>query len=113
MQRSTVGHWLYVAERTNSGSISYISSHLACFHAGNWILGGRLIGDESIVKYGLELADACYNTYATTTTGIGPDAFAFMGPNGSYTGKNITTGDIEFYEQHGWYVHDGGSRYYL
>jgi hypothetical protein len=48
-----------------------------------------------------------------TPTGIGPEVFAYMGPNGSYTGRNITAGDIEFYEQHGWYVYDGGSHYYL
>lgn len=113
MQRSTVGDWLYVADRTSSGKIRYISSHLACFHAGNWILGGRLTGDEQIVRYGLELADACYNTYSTTATGIGPEVFAYIGPNGNYTGVNTTAEDIEFYEEHGWYVYSDFSYYYL
>jgi mannosyl-oligosaccharide alpha-1,2-mannosidase len=113
VQRSTVGNWLYAADRTNAGKIAYIYSHLACFQGGNWILGGRLIGDEEIVKYGLELADTCYNTYASSPTGIGPEVFAYMGPNGNYTGANITAEDIAFYGQHGWYVYTGNSHYYL
>ena len=96
LQRSTVGDWLYVADRTSAGKIRYISSHLPCFHPGNWILGGRLIGNERIVKYVLDLADACYNAYATATTGIGPEASAYIGPNGNFTGRKISIEDVEF-----------------
>jgi mannosyl-oligosaccharide alpha-1,2-mannosidase len=39
---------------------------LACFHGGNWILGGKLLNNETIVKYGLDLTDGCWNTYART-----------------------------------------------
>ena len=102
-----------MADRTNAGNIRYIGSHLECFHAGNWILGGRVHGDEQIVQYGLELADACYNTYATTAAGICPEVFAYIGPNGNYTGTNITAEDVAFYEQHGWYVYEDYSYYYL
>jgi len=101
VQRSTVGDWLYVAERTDAGQIRHISSHLACFHAGNWIPGGRHIGDERIVNYGLELADACYNTYATTPTGIGLEMFANVGSDEDTTGGNISDENLEFYHQHG------------
>lgn len=33
---------------------------------GNWILGGQLLENQTIVDYGLRLVDACFNTYQST-----------------------------------------------
>ena len=36
-QRSGVGNWLYLGDWYNGGTKRLIGSHLACFHAGNFI----------------------------------------------------------------------------
>ena len=63
---STVGDWTYLADFEDDRRIRHISSHLACFHGGNWILGGKLLNNQTIVDYGLKLVDACWNTYASS-----------------------------------------------
>lgn len=61
-----MGNHTYLANLDNDGLIRRIGSHLACFHAGNWILGGRLLDNDTIVDIGLELNEACWNTYEST-----------------------------------------------
>ena len=58
-------------------------SHLGCFAGGNWILGGRLLRNDGIVQYGLELAESCINTYTSSASGIGPESFVFKTQSGS------------------------------
>ncbi|CAE6414848.1 unnamed protein product [Rhizoctonia solani] len=109
---TTIPDLLYLGDYTG-GRVRHISSHLACFHGGNWIMGGRLTGNETIVQYGLRLTDACWNTYEKTGTGIGPEVFAYMGPDGSYTGTAPSTGDLEFYRNNGFYVYNDYAYYDL
>jgi len=63
---STVGDFTYLADFQDDRQIRHIGSHLECFHAGNWILGGKLLDNQTIVDIGLKLADSCWNTYAST-----------------------------------------------
>ncbi|KAE9383751.1 seven-hairpin glycosidase [Gymnopus androsaceus JB14] len=39
---------------------------------------GKLLNNDTIVNIGLEIADSCWNTYASTETGIGPETFQFI-----------------------------------
>lgn len=56
------GH-TYLAEYSKSkGGKQYVFSHLACFVGGNWLLGGRVIEDEKVVNYGLQLIDTCMHS---------------------------------------------------
>ncbi|KAH8101109.1 glycoside hydrolase family 47 protein [Cristinia sonorae] len=110
---STVGNHLYLADQDDDGTIRHISSHLACFHAGNWLFGGKLMNNQSIVDFGLRLADACWNTYASTTTGIGMEAFGFFSSDGNFTGANPTASDLAFYSQHGFFLFPGSEFYLL
>ena len=66
MKESTVGGHTYLADLEDDRKIVHIGSHLACFHGGNWILGGKLLNNQTIVDIGLKLVDACFNTYAST-----------------------------------------------
>ncbi|KAI0942114.1 hypothetical protein AcW1_009570 [Taiwanofungus camphoratus] len=109
---STVDGWQYLADWDN-GTIIHIGSHLECFHAGNWLLGGKLLNNETIVNFALGLMDACWNTYASTATGIGPEAFGYFSSDGNYTGSDPSSGDLAFYEKHGFFVYPGDSDYYL
>ncbi|KAH8829477.1 glycoside hydrolase family 47 protein [Flagelloscypha sp. PMI_526] len=115
LRRSTVGDHLYTCTYDGvNNRFRHISSNLACFHGGNWILGGKLTNNETIVNYGLELADACWNTYTSTATGIGPEAFAYMSSDGNYTGfADPTQKDLDFYAQHGYYIPSGYNYYDL
>ncbi|KDN45181.1 hypothetical protein RSAG8_05096, partial [Rhizoctonia solani AG-8 WAC10335] len=110
---TSVPDLLYLGDYTNK-RVRHISSHLACFHGGNWIMGGRLTGNDTIVQYGLRLTDACWNSYEKTGTGIGPEVFAYVGPDGSSTGGNAPSPrDLEFYQKNGFYVYNGYAYYDL
>ncbi|KAF9010160.1 glycoside hydrolase [Cyathus striatus] len=110
LRTSTVGNHVYLADYDSSGRIRHVSSHLACFHGGNWLFGGKLLNNDTIVQYGLELVDACWNTYASTVTGIGPESFAFKSADGDYTGSTLSSTQETFYNQHGYYI---TSSYYV
>ncbi|GJJ15130.1 hypothetical protein Clacol_009405 [Clathrus columnatus] len=141
LKTSTVGGWSYVADFQDDRQIRHIGSHLECFLGGNWILGGKLLNNDTILDIGLKLTDACFNTYVgtayvfklilqmiinieyATRTGIGPEVFAFISevtsqpPNGSddgnFTGTPITPENLEFNNEHGFYIYDGESDYIL
>ena len=49
MQTSTIGNHLYLADQDDNGNIINVGSHLACFMAGNWILGQSLLGSQWIL----------------------------------------------------------------
>ena len=54
----------------------------------------------------LNVVPACWNTYNSTLTGIGPESFAFVGTDGNYTGSSISADQLNFYNQHGFYITD-------
>ncbi|KAI0064325.1 seven-hairpin glycosidase [Artomyces pyxidatus] len=102
---STVGGHVYLADFDDSGLIRHVGSHLACYLAGNWLLGGKLTNNNTIVSNALELNDACWNTYAGDATGIGPEGFAFISSDGNFTGNGPpTAADVAFYKKHGYYI---------
>ncbi|KAK7042566.1 alpha-1,2-mannosidase [Favolaschia claudopus] len=104
LRKSTVGNFTYLADFDGS-RIRHVGSHLACFHAGNWLLGGKLLQNQTIIDIALELNEGCWNTYAGTATGIGPEAFAYISDDGSFTGGNSpSTAQMNFYNQHGYYI---------
>lgn len=105
-QVSSVGQHVYLGEWEN-GLVHPVSSHLACFHGGNWILGGKLVGNDTVVQLGLELVDACWNTYESTATGIGPETFRWI-PQGDNSAPPPDRAD--FYQKHGFTI---GSSYYM
>lgn len=102
---------------------------------GNWLLGGKLLNNQTIVDVALDLVEGCWNTYASTawalelwsleqaltllssffnSTGIGPETFAWISADGNFTGGNPPdAGDLAFYAEHGFYVLNGGSDYIL
>jgi len=105
LKTSVVGQHAYLADYDSQKKIRHISSHLACFHGGNWLLGGRLANNNTIVDIGLQLVDACWNTYASTATGIGPEVIGFVSSDGSYTGgEEPDATQIAFNEEHGFYI---------
>ncbi|KAJ7152111.1 seven-hairpin glycosidase [Mycena filopes] len=108
LKKSTVGNFSYLADQDDQGRILYIGSHLACFYAGNWLLGGKLLNNQTIIDIALGLNEGCWNTYAGTVTGIGPETFAFIGTDGNFTGGNPPSADQQaFYNEHGYYITNG------
>ncbi|KAF4122118.1 mannosyl-oligosaccharide alpha-1,2-mannosidase [Geosmithia morbida] len=53
------------------------STHLASFAGGNFILGGILLDEQRYIDFGLAVAESYFETYRSTATGIGPEAFAW------------------------------------
>ncbi|KAH9051084.1 glycoside hydrolase family 47 protein [Lactarius vividus] len=103
---SSVGNHVYLADIDDNGSVRLVGSHLACFHAGNWMLGGKLFNNQTIVDLALQLNDACWNTYAGDATGIGPEAFAYTSSGCSIFGtvNGVPVNQQHFYCQHGYYI---------
>ncbi|EKM77282.1 hypothetical protein AGABI1DRAFT_115219 [Agaricus bisporus var. burnettii JB137-S8] len=94
----------YLADYNSNKQIVHISSHLACFHGGNWLLGGQLLNNQTIVDVALKLVDSCWNTYSSTATGIGPEVFGFASDDGDFTGQDApTAAQNAFYQLHGFY----------
>ncbi|XP_006463334.1 hypothetical protein AGABI2DRAFT_194180 [Agaricus bisporus var. bisporus H97] len=94
----------YLADYNSNKQIVHISSHLACFHGGNWLLGGQLLDNQTIVDVALKLVDSCWNTYSSTATGIGPEVFGFASDDGDFTGQAApTAAQKAFYQLHGFY----------
>ncbi|KAG6811841.1 hypothetical protein H0H92_005572 [Tricholoma furcatifolium] len=110
LRTSTVGDFTYLADyddgaATASQKIRHVGSHLECFHGGNWLFGGKLLNNDTIVQIALDLVDACWNTYASTATGIGPEVFAYVSSDGDYTGGDSPTVEqLAFNTQHGFYI---------
>ncbi|PFH48014.1 glycoside hydrolase family 47 protein [Amanita thiersii Skay4041] len=105
LKTSTVGNQVYLADFDSTRQIRHIGSHLACFYGGNWLLGGKLMDNQTIVDIGLQLTDSCWNTYASTATGIGPEVFAYISADGSFTGGGSPSPDqLNFYAEHGFYI---------
>ncbi|KAF4583556.1 maturation of Asn-linked oligosaccharides protein [Pleurotus pulmonarius] len=106
LRTSTVGNFTYLADFDENKRIRHVGSHLACFNGGNWILGGKLLNNQTIVDIGLKLVDSCINTYASTATGIGPETFAYISDDGSFTGSSNSpsAAQLAFNAQHGFYI---------
>jgi mannosyl-oligosaccharide alpha-1,2-mannosidase len=89
----------YVAGFT--GQTTFKSSqHLTCFDGGNFLLGGRVLNRPDYVQYGLSLTAGCYNTYASTVTGIGPEQFG-------WDENRVPDDQKDFFEKHGFYILSG------
>ncbi|KAI0289404.1 glycoside hydrolase family 47 protein [Multifurca ochricompacta] len=107
VKTSTIGNHVYLADFDDQRLIRHVGSHLACFYAGNWLLGGKLTNNDTIVNLALQLNDACWNTYAGDATKIGPEVFAYISSDGNFTGDSNPSDDqIAFYQEHGYYITD-------
>ncbi|PLW40231.1 hypothetical protein PCANC_17957 [Puccinia coronata f. sp. avenae] len=105
IQVSPVRNLTYLGEfSTSENSFNYEFSHLACYASGNWLLGGKVFQDDQLVDYGLRLVATCLETYKRTATGLGPEIFAFMGPNGETSGPKPSPQDVEFFRTNGFYI---------
>ncbi len=75
------------------------SQHLACFHGGNFLLGGKVLVQQGYIDFGLELVAACRATYAATATQLGPEVFG-------WDPEMVPTDQRLFFERNGFYILD-------
>ncbi|KAJ2161783.1 hypothetical protein GGF46_001205 [Coemansia sp. RSA 552] len=75
--RSKKGY-MYLGRLSSDGSTLYREmEHLACFYPGVLALGSKALGRPQDLELAEELAYTCYQTYATSPTGLGPEVFYF------------------------------------
>ncbi|CAG8439304.1 7440_t:CDS:10 [Ambispora leptoticha] len=91
------------------GKPYYEMSHLACFAPGNFLLGGHILKNDTLIELGLNLTYTCYLSYESTNTKVGPEEFAYVGANearslrwnrkqrNSYFSKGIFVTDGHYY----------------
>jgi mannosyl-oligosaccharide alpha-1,2-mannosidase len=82
------------------------SGHLASFAGGNFILGGILLGEDKYKDFGVTLTESYYQTYAQTTTGIGPEGFRWFDDSRPADTDNRAppANQTEFYEKAGFWA---------
>ncbi|KAF7364649.1 alpha-1,2-Mannosidase [Mycena venus] len=88
------GQRTYLTSASGSSN-SFSMGDLACFSGGNWIMGGKLLDNATIVNFGLNITDSCMNTY-NTPTGIGGGGFAFVTADGKGTPPSSAAQQAEF-----------------
>lgn len=81
-----------------------VSQHLTCFDGGTFILGGLVMKRQDYIKFGLDLANGCHETYLATATGIGPDSFG-------WDKNQVPRDQQDFFNKHGFYLLN--KNYYL
>ncbi|KAK8014440.1 mannosyl-oligosaccharide 1-2-alpha-mannosidase IC [Apiospora arundinis] len=103
---STRPDMTFLAAYDAKDKLSYVSTHLACFDGGNFILGGLTLDRPDYVQFGIDLAYSCHETYTATVTGIGPEVFAWQDGNASDTSNNpaAPAEQAEFYKQAGFWI---------
>ncbi|KAK0707508.1 glycoside hydrolase family 47 protein [Lasiosphaeris hirsuta] len=95
----------------NNRTLQFVSEHLACFNGGNFILGGLTLNEPRYVEFGLELVDACRNTYISTATGIGPEIFQWQDSRTALNASNNPAppnGQASFYNSSGFWISNSG-----
>ena len=76
------------------------SQHLTCFDGGNFLLGGKVLGRQDYIDFGLALVNGCHDTYVSTLTGIGPETF-------SWNTTTLPPAQAAFYEKSGFWIENG------
>ncbi|BFZ62999.1 hypothetical protein YB2330_004111 [Saitoella coloradoensis] len=66
-----IGEWRF-------GNRDSTSEHLACFAGGNFVLGGKALGNQEYIDAGLELIEGCRWVYEQTSTKLGPEAWRWI-----------------------------------
>jgi len=61
----------FLSNWNGPGHVDHRIESLAWFAGGNFILGGMVTGNQTLVDYGLSIADAAGAVYQMTTTGLG------------------------------------------
>jgi len=75
----------FLSQLGDDGSLQYSMDDYSCFAGGNFLLGCKVLGIDSLCDLGLAVADGCHQTYNTTATGLGPLFWAwYASENNTY-----------------------------
>lgn len=107
IQVAPVRNLTYLADSSSATSgLDFQFTHLACFASGNWLLGGKVFNDSTVFDYGVKLLTTCMETYKRTATGLGPEIFRFLGPNGEAGSRRPGPEELAFFQRNGFYIAD-------
>lgn len=88
-----LGNW-------HNGNIQRRTDSLAMFAGGNIILGGMVTGNDSLVEYGLQIADAAGGVYGMTKTGLGGEILTWRVNCSASEDGEAAADDVTAKEQH-------------
>ncbi|KAI1141404.1 glycoside hydrolase family 47 protein [Hypoxylon sp. FL0543] len=106
----------FLAAYDGRDQLSFVSTHLACFDGGNFILGGLTLDNDQYKQFGLDLVNACHDTYISTATGIGPEVFNWQDsklPANASNNGGPPSDATSFYTTAGFWIPSGGADYVL
>ncbi|GJN73642.1 maturation of Asn-linked oligosaccharides protein [Purpureocillium lilacinum] len=87
-----------------------VSTHLASFAGGNFILGGVLLGSDKYKQFGLDLTTSYFNNYQQAPAGIGPEVFQWVDaalPANDTNNAPPPDAQKDFYAKSGFYTTAG------
>lgn len=108
----------HLASKTGVGNLTFttdyhldnktainVFSELACFSGGLYAYSGRLLRDENLIQFGLEIAESCGETYTQSALGLCPYAFGWFDASGEAKGwDNVSPARRNYYKEHGYFV---------
>ncbi|KAI1380521.1 glycoside hydrolase family 47 protein [Hypoxylon crocopeplum] len=106
----------FLAAYDGPDDLSFVSTHLACFDGGNFILGGLTLESDEYTQFGLSLVESCHDTYTATVTGIGPEVFYWQDgklPANASNNGGPPSDATSFYTAAGFWIPSGGGSYVL
>ncbi|KUJ13163.1 seven-hairpin glycosidase [Mollisia scopiformis] len=74
----------FLSAMDTNGGLTYTMDDYSCFAGGNFLLGCKVLGMESLCDLGIAAADGCHQTYNTTTTGLGPLYWGWYDSDNTY-----------------------------
>ncbi|KAF4625741.1 hypothetical protein G7Y89_g12422 [Cudoniella acicularis] len=84
----------FLSAMDTNGALTYSMDDYSCFAGGNFLLGCKVLGIDSLCDLGIAAADGCHQTYNTTATGLGPIYWAWY-DSASNTYPPDSTVDID------------------
>ncbi|KAI1453300.1 glycoside hydrolase family 47 protein [Annulohypoxylon moriforme] len=106
----------FLAAYNGYEQLEFVSTHLACFDGGNFILGGLTLENDQYLQFGLDLVAACHDTYISTVTKIGPEVFYWQDgklPTNASNNGGPPSDAADFYAQAGFWIPSGDGAYVL
>ncbi|XXG95537.1 hypothetical protein Hte_001801 [Hypoxylon texense] len=100
----------FLAAYDGPDELSFVSTHLACFDGGSFILGGLTLNNQDYIDFGLDLVEACHATYTATVTGIGPEVFYWQDnklPTNASNNSPPPSDSSDFYTTAGFWIGAG------
>lgn len=101
----------FLSELDDNGTLTDFMDDYSCFAGGNFLLGCKVLGLDSLCELGVAAADGCHQTYNTTVTGLGPLYWGWYDAETNEqpydTDRDVDAASRAWAEGYGYFIEDG------